>query len=178
MLANHGVGSPDARAAAVPRAWPRQRRPLVACLGCRLRLLPRFDHATAGKNFSTSVPTVFFGVPTMFVRMLEHHEEAARRIGRAARLLESGSAPLAPAVFAEFERRFGHRLLERYGISETLMLLGNPYAGERRPVPRGTRFRASRCGLSIAPGRMSLTAKRRAANDRRRSVWATGTGPT
>ena len=108
--------------------------------GCRLRLLPRFDHVSAAGEFLEFAPTLFFGVPTMYVRMLEMDEDVARRIGRAARLFVSGSAPLAPAVFAEFERRFGHRILERYGMSETLMLLGNPYAGERRPGTVGHPF--------------------------------------
>ena len=48
------------------------------------------------------------------------------------RLFVSGSAPLAPQVFEEFRAKFGHAILERYGMSETLMNLSNPYAGERR----------------------------------------------
>jgi malonyl-CoA/methylmalonyl-CoA synthetase len=108
--------------------------------GCLLRLLPRFDHATAANEFLDFAPTLFFGVPTMYVRLLEMDEPTAQRVGTAARLFVSGSAPLAPAVFAEFERRFGHRILERYGMSETLMLLGNPYVGERRPGTVGHAF--------------------------------------
>jgi malonyl-CoA/methylmalonyl-CoA synthetase len=45
----------------------------------------------------------------------------------------SGSAPLAAQVLEEFRARFGHVILERYGMSETLMNIGNPYVGERRP---------------------------------------------
>ena len=147
--------------------------------GCRLRLLPRFDHATAAAEFLDFVPTLFFGVPTMFVRLLEIDEEAARRIGRAARLFVSGSAPLAPAVFSEFERRFGHRILERYGMSETLMLLGNPYAGERRPGTVGHPFPGvsvrivDRSGADVADGETGELLV-----DLPRSVRATGTGPT
>ncbi len=137
--------------------------------GCRLRLLPRFDHATAAAEFLDFVPTLFFGVPTMFVRLLEIDEEAARRIGRAARLFVSGSAPLAPAVFSEFERRFGHRILERYGMSETLMLLGNPYAGERRPGTVGHPFPGvsvrivDRSGADVADGETGELLVRSAA---------------
>ena len=48
------------------------------------------------------------------------------------RLFVSGSAPLPPAVLEGFRERFGHTILERYGMSETLMLISNPYASERR----------------------------------------------
>jgi malonyl-CoA/methylmalonyl-CoA synthetase len=49
------------------------------------------------------------------------------------RLFVSGSAPLAPQVFEEFCAKFGHTILERYGMTETLMNISNPYRGERRP---------------------------------------------
>jgi malonyl-CoA/methylmalonyl-CoA synthetase len=48
------------------------------------------------------------------------------------RLFVSGSAPLPARVFEAFRARFGHAILERYGMTETLMTLGNPYEGERR----------------------------------------------
>jgi malonyl-CoA/methylmalonyl-CoA synthetase len=56
------------------------------------------------------------------------------------RLFVSGSAPLAPQTFAEFEALFGQRILERYGMTETVMNLGNPYDGERRPGTVGEPF--------------------------------------
>jgi malonyl-CoA/methylmalonyl-CoA synthetase len=49
------------------------------------------------------------------------------------RLFVSGSAPLPAAVLEQFRDRFGHTILERYGMSETLMNISNPYGGERRP---------------------------------------------
>jgi malonyl-CoA/methylmalonyl-CoA synthetase len=49
------------------------------------------------------------------------------------RLFVSGSAALPPQVLEDFRARFGHTILERYGMSETLMNLTNPYGGERRP---------------------------------------------
>jgi malonyl-CoA/methylmalonyl-CoA synthetase len=49
------------------------------------------------------------------------------------RIFVSGSAPLPAQVLEEFRARFGHTILERYGMSETLMNIGNPYTGERRP---------------------------------------------
>jgi malonyl-CoA/methylmalonyl-CoA synthetase len=100
--------------------------------GCRMRLLERFSHQRAAEIFLQFRPTLFFGVPTMYVRMLAWEREVAREIGSFIRLFVSGSAPLAPEVLYQFEERFGHRILERYGMSETLMNMGNPYIGERR----------------------------------------------
>jgi malonyl-CoA/methylmalonyl-CoA synthetase len=78
--------------------------------------------------------TVFMGVPTLYVRLL-----AEPGLGRAAcasmRLFIAGSAPLLPETFNEWRTRTGHTILERYGMSETVMLTSNPYdasQGERR----------------------------------------------
>ena len=101
--------------------------------GCRMRLVPRFDHARALEWFEGFQPTLFFGVPTIYIRLLELPADAARRIGQSARLFVSGSAPLPVQIHEEFASRFGHRILERYGMSEALMLLSNPYEGARRP---------------------------------------------
>jgi malonyl-CoA/methylmalonyl-CoA synthetase len=101
--------------------------------GCRMRLLPRFEHQKAASEFLDFRPTLFFGVPTIYVRMLDIPDEQARAIGAEMRLFVSGSAPLSPQVFEEFRRKFGHAILERYGMSETLMNISNPYVGERRP---------------------------------------------
>jgi malonyl-CoA/methylmalonyl-CoA synthetase len=100
--------------------------------GCRMRLLERFEHQKAAAEFLDFKPTLFFGVPTVYVRLLDFAPEVAREVGRFVRLFVSGSAPLAPAVFEEFRERFNHTILERYGMTETLMNLSNPYAGERR----------------------------------------------
>ena len=101
--------------------------------GCRLRLLERFDREQAESEFLDFRPTVFFGVPTVYVRLLAIPEESAHRIGGFMRLFVSGSAPLPAHVLEEFKGRFGHTILERYGMSETLMNISNPYVGERRP---------------------------------------------
>jgi malonyl-CoA/methylmalonyl-CoA synthetase len=97
-----------------------------------MRLAERFDAQRAEALFDSFQPTLFFGVPTIYVRLLELPVEAARRIGGRARLFVSGSAPLPAAVHDAFRERFGHTILERYGMSETLMLISNPYEGERR----------------------------------------------
>ena len=101
--------------------------------GCRMRLLRRFEHQSAARVFLDFRPTLFFGVPTIYVRLLDIPEEQAREIGGAMRLFVSGSAPLPPHIFEAFRLRFGHVILERYGMSETMMNISNPYAGERRP---------------------------------------------
>ncbi len=101
--------------------------------GCRMRLLERFDHTTAAQTFLDFQPTLFFGVPTVYVRLLETPAEAARQIGARMRLFVSGSAPLPAQVLEEFREKFGHTILERYGMTETMMNISNPYAGERRP---------------------------------------------
>ena len=100
--------------------------------GCRMRLLERFDHRTAAAEFLDFKPTLFFGVPTIYVRLLEMSADDARAIGGSMRLFVSGSAPLPAHVFERFRERFGHAILERYGMTETFMNLSNPYSGERR----------------------------------------------
>jgi len=101
--------------------------------GCTMRLVERFDATTIAAQLEDFKPTLFFGVPTMYVRLLDIDDDVARRIGARARLFVSGSAPLPAAVLESFEKKFGHTILERYGMSETLMNISNPYAGERRP---------------------------------------------
>jgi malonyl-CoA/methylmalonyl-CoA synthetase len=96
--------------------------------GCRMRLLEKFDHRTAAGEFLDFRPTLFFGVPTVYVRLLD----APREIAASMRLFVSGSAPLPADVFEKFRERFGHTILERYGMTETFMTLSNPYVGERR----------------------------------------------
>jgi malonyl-CoA/methylmalonyl-CoA synthetase len=101
--------------------------------GCRMRLLERFEHASAAMTMREFRPTLFFGVPTMYLRLLGTPPETAREIGREMRLFVSGSAPLPAQVLEDFQRLFGHVILERYGMTETLMNISNPYQGERRP---------------------------------------------
>jgi malonyl-CoA/methylmalonyl-CoA synthetase len=100
---------------------------------CRMRLLERFDHTTALAHFLDFKPTLFFGVPAMYVRLLETPPDQAREIGQRMRLFVCGSAPLPAQILEEFQTLFGHTILERYGMTETLMNLSNPYEGERRP---------------------------------------------
>ena len=109
--------------------------------GARTIWLPRLDVDQALRYLPRS--TVMMGVPTYYVRLL-----ADPRFDRKAcanmRLFVSGSAPLLTETFATFRERTGHTILERYGMSETVMLTSNPYDpadGERlggtvgKPLP-------------------------------------------
>ena len=113
--------------------------------GCRARLLERFEHGKAAAEFLGFRPSLFFGVPTMYIRLLDLPVEQAREIGKFMRLFVCGSAPLPAQILEDFRERFGHTILERYGMSETLMNIGNPYIGERRPGSVGLPFP----GLSV-----------------------------
>ncbi len=75
--------------------------------------------------------TVLMGVPTFYTRLLEapHFDRA---LCEGMRLFVSGSAPLLADTHVVFEARTGHRILERYGMTETNMNTSNPYDGERR----------------------------------------------
>jgi malonyl-CoA/methylmalonyl-CoA synthetase len=118
-----------------------------------------FDAAEVLDTLARGATTMFFGVPTMYARLVE----AARRrlegrgpetvdresdrlrspvsgLPSSVRLFVSGSAPLSPQLFHEFEALFGQRILERYGMTETVMNLTNPYEGERRPGTVGAPF--------------------------------------
>jgi len=99
--------------------------------GSTMRLVERFDLAQAPTWFRDFRPTLFFGVPTIYVRLLELPVDVARELGRGMRLFVSGSAPLPAPVLDAFHEAWGHTILERYGMSETLMLTSNPYEGDR-----------------------------------------------
>jgi malonyl-CoA/methylmalonyl-CoA synthetase len=103
----------------------------LAC-GYRVRLLERFRKESILDEFLRFHPTVFFGVPTMYERLLDAPPSTAREIGAFMRLFVSGSAPLPARTLDRFHDLYGHVILERYGMSETLMNTSNPYAGERR----------------------------------------------
>ena len=100
--------------------------------GCYMRLVERFDISRVRAVFEVFQPTLFFGVPTIYFRLLDTPDDVARSIGARMRLFVSGSAPLPAHVLEAFRAKFGHTILERYGMSETLMNISNPYEGERR----------------------------------------------
>ena len=98
--------------------------------GAAMIFLPRFDADEIFRCLPRA--TAMMGVPTFYVRMV-----ADPRLNREAtahmRVFISGSAPLLPETFREFETKTGHRILERYGMTETSMNSSNPYEGNRVP---------------------------------------------
>ncbi len=97
-------------------------------------LFERFDARRIVEAFASGGASLFQGVPTTYVKLLEllaESPDAARALSRG-RLFTSGSAALAAGDFARFEQLTGHRILERYGMSETLFTLSNPFE-DRRP---------------------------------------------
>jgi malonyl-CoA/methylmalonyl-CoA synthetase len=97
--------------------------------GSKMIWLAKFDPKLVVANMPRA--TVFMGVPTLYVRMLAE-PALTREVARHMRLFISGSAPLLVETFTEWQERTGHTILERYGMSETIMLTSNPYDGERR----------------------------------------------
>ena len=98
--------------------------------GSRMIWRRRFDAQEAVRLLPQA--TVFMGVPTMYVRLLDEPGFGPQAC-RNMRLFVSGSAPLLPDTFRQFEARTGQRILERYGMSETAMITSNPYDGNRVP---------------------------------------------
>ena len=94
----------------------------------RVIFLPKFDIKAVRKALPDA--TVMMGVPTFYTRLLDC-EDFEREDCRNIRLFIAGSAPLTEQTFAEFEQRTGHRILERYGMTETNMITSNPLDGER-----------------------------------------------
>ena len=131
--------------------------------GSKMIWLSRFDPKRVIAKFPEA--TVFMGVPTLYVRMLA---EPTLTLAQAAhmRLFIAGSAPLLIETFTDWQSRTGHTILERYGMSETVMLTSNPcgpdarYGGatERRggtvgfPLPGVTLRVVEDDGKAVSPG--------------------------
>lgn len=100
--------------------------------GSKMIWLGKFDPKLVIRKMAEA--TVFMGVPTLYVRMLAE-PALTKDAARTMRLFVSGSAPLLLETFNDWKGRTGHTILERYGMSETVMLTSNPYRpedGERR----------------------------------------------
>ena len=98
--------------------------------GAPMVWLPKFDDAKVLSGLARS--TVMMGVPTFYTRLLANPDfnlETAQHM----RLFVCGSAPLLESTFGEFEARTGMRILERYGMSEAVIITSNPLVGDRLP---------------------------------------------
>jgi len=98
--------------------------------GAPMVWLPKFDDAQVLAGLAKS--TVMMGVPTFYTRLLAN-PRFTRELTAHMRLFISGSAPLLESTFAEFEDRTGMRILERYGMSEAVIITSNPLDGARIP---------------------------------------------
>jgi malonyl-CoA/methylmalonyl-CoA synthetase len=96
--------------------------------GSKMIFLPKLDVPEIMRHLPRV--TVFMGVPTYYVRLLAE-ESFGREVCANMRLFVSGSAPLLLETFNSFIARTGFTILERYGMSETNMLVSNPYDGKR-----------------------------------------------
>lgn len=122
--------------------------------GGQMIFLPGFDL----EQVLAALPqaTAMMGVPTFYTRLLDD-ARFSRDLVAHMRLFVSGSAPLLAETHVAFETRTGHRILERYGMTETNMNTSNPYEGERRagtvgfPLP-GVELRIMGEGGEVAPG--------------------------
>lgn len=104
--------------------------------------------------------TTMMGVPTFYTRLLDR-ADFTREVAANIRLFTSGSAPLLAETHRAFEDRCGHRILERYGMTETNMTTSNPYEGERRagtvgPALPGIEVRITDSGKQVASGGIGM----------------------
>lgn len=123
--------------------------------GSKMIWLGKFDPKVVLRHMPQA--TVFMGVPTLYVRLLAE-SGLTRELAQPMRLFISGSAPLLLDTFTAWQERTGHTILERYGMSETIMLTSNPYRGERRggtvgfPLPGVTLRVVDGQGAELARG--------------------------
>ncbi len=102
----------------------------VLLSGAAMIFLPKFEVDSIIKKLDQS--TVFMGVPTYYTRLLENADFNRDRT-QTIRLFVSGSAPLSEQTFTQFEEKIGHRILERYGMTETGINTSNPLQATRIP---------------------------------------------
>ena len=103
--------------------------------GSKMVWLAKFEPQVALRHFAQA--TVFMGVPTLYVRLLGEPGLTPESV-RNMRLFISGSAPMLLETFQDWQARTGHTILERYGMSETVMLTSNPYFAAQGPREGGS----------------------------------------
>jgi malonyl-CoA/methylmalonyl-CoA synthetase len=128
--------------------------------GSSMVFLPALDIDDLVANMAKA--TTMMGVPTFYTRLLAD-PRLDRKLVAHIRLFVSGSAPLLAETHLEFEARTGHRILERYGMTETNMNISNPYDGERRagtvglPLPDvEARVVDTETGKTLAQGQIGV----------------------
>ncbi len=116
--------------------------------GSKMIWLAKFDAKTVLRHLPQA--TVFMGVPTLYVRMLAE-PALTPALARHMRLFVSGSAPMLLETFVAWRERTGHTILERYGMSETVMLTSNPCQPDARFGAQGAQRRGGTVGFPL-PG--------------------------
>jgi malonyl-CoA/methylmalonyl-CoA synthetase len=143
----------------------------VLCAGASMLLLPRFDVAEVVAHLPQV--SLFSGVPTMYKRLLG--TPSLQESSRGMRIFIAGSAPLPPDVFLQFEEQSGHRIVECWGMSETMTNTANPLSGERKPGSAGKPLPGVEVrtldaqGRPTAPGEPGVLAVR--ASTRLKGYW-------
>ena len=102
-----------------------------ALTGCGAIVMEKFEPGEVLQVLTQSRTTLFMGVPTMYRRLQEAFEPGRHRID--LRLAITGSAPMSRQLHRACREMFGQTLLERYGMTETIMNTSNPLTGERKP---------------------------------------------
>ncbi|NVK12866.1 MAG: malonyl-CoA synthase [Rhodobacteraceae bacterium] len=126
--------------------------------GAQVVFLPGFDADAIFEAMPAA--TALMGVPTFYTRLLADARLTKERAAKM-RLFISGSAPLLVDTHEQWATRTGHRILERYGMTETNMSTSNPYEGERRagtvgfPLP-GVEARVMRDGAQVSAGEIGV----------------------
>ncbi len=100
----------------------------VLAAGAQMIFMNRFDVDAVIRNLPRS--TVIMGVPTIYTRLLKH-AEFSQQVCSNLRLAVSGSAPITQETLEAFREKSGHSMLERYGLTEALIVTTNPYDGKR-----------------------------------------------
>lgn len=126
--------------------------------GAQVRFMSAFSVDSIVKEMPAS--TMLMGVPTFYTRLLDDPRLTSELVSNM-RLFVSGSAPLLAETHVEFEDRTGHRILERYGMTETNMITSNPFDGERiagtvgYPLP-GTEVVITNDGTPLPAGEVGM----------------------
>ena len=123
---------------------------VLMAVGGRMVFHPSFDADAVIDALPGA--TALMGVPTFYTRLLAS-ERLTRAATRSMRLFISGSAPLLAETHRAFEARTGHRILERYGMTETSMTTSNPYDGTRKAGTVGFALPGIRVRVADAAGR-------------------------
>ncbi|MBR0665469.1 AMP-binding protein [Roseomonas hellenica] len=127
----------------------------VLAAGAAMRLLPKFETEAVLRALPGA--TMFAGVPTYYARLLAH-PGFSRQSCRTMRLFLTGSAPMRADLFEAFRARTGHALLDRYGMTEALIIASMPLDAPRRPDASGLPLPGSalrlvdEAGAAVPPG--------------------------